>query len=257
MRNFMKSKNPMFNNDQTKVKTATLERKRTGGGPIIEESSRMSVSGAVNKTFALGMILMVTTVFAYLNPSQMFMTIGALGGAAVYMFTSFKPHLAPITAPLYALLKGLLVGAASAMYAQSFGGLGGIIFQAASLTIATLLSMLMIYKSGLIKVTKKFRMGVTMAVGAIMIVYLISWIGMFAGFTVPFIHDNTPIGIAITAVIICVAAMNLLLDFDNFDRGEQSGAPKYMEWYYGMGLLFTLVWLYIEFLRLLSKIQSD
>jgi len=117
--------------------------------------------------------------------------------------------------------------------------------------------MLLVYKSGLIKVTKKFRMGVTMAVGAIMIVYLISWVGHFVGFTVPFIHENTPIGIAITVVIIGVAALNLLLDFDNFEKGEARKSPKYMEWYFGMGLLFTLVWLYIEFLRLLGKLQRD
>ena len=90
-----------------------------------------------------------------------------------------------------------------------------------------------------------------------MIVYLISWIGSFVGFQVPYIHESTPIGIGITVVIIGVAALNLLLDFDNFEKGEQNAAPKYMEWYFGMGLLFTLVWLYIEFLRLLSKIQSD
>ena len=96
-----------------------------------------------------------------------------------------------------------------------------------------------------------------MAVGAIMIVYLISWIGSFAGFSIPFIHDSTPLGIGITVVIIGVAALNLLLDFDNFEKGEAAGAPKFMEWYYGMGLLFTLVWLYVEFLRLLSKLQSD
>ena len=253
MRNFMKSRNPMFNNDNSKVDVRTIARRREGG-PIIDESTTMTVGGAVNKTLMLGCILMITTIFSYTNPNQLFATVGALGGAAVFMFTSFKPHLAPVTAPLYALLKGLLVGTVSAMYAYKFGG---IIFQAASLTIATLLSMLMIYKSGLIKVTKRFRMGVTMAVGAIMIVYLISWIGSFVGFQVPFIHESTPIGIGITVVIIGVAALNLLLDFDNFDRGEANAAPKYMEWYYGMGLLFTLVWLYIEFLRLLGKIQSD
>jgi len=258
MRNFMQSSNPMFNNNKARAKVATLDKRRTGG-PILDESATMTVSGAVNKTLVLGCILMVTTVFSFLNPSQLFATLGALGGAAVYMFTSFKPHLAPVTAPLYALLKGLLVGSVSSMYAASFGGWGldGILFQAASLTISTLLMMLMIYKSGLIKVTKKFRMIVTMAVGAIMIVYLISWVGLYAGFQVPFIHDNTPIGIVVTCVIICVAAMNLLLDFDNFDKGEKGAAPKYMEWYYGMGLLFTLVWLYIEFIRLLGKFQSE
>ncbi len=253
MRNFMKSRNPMFNNDNSKVDVRAIARRREGG-PIIDESTTMTVSGAVNKTLMLGCILMITTIFSYMYPNQLFAKVGALGGFAVYMFTSFKPHLAPMTAPLYALLKGLLVGTVSAMYAYQFGG---IIFQAASLTIATLLSMLMIYKSGLIKVTKKFRMGVTMAVGAIMIVYLISYFGSFVGFQVPFLHESTPIGIGVTVVIIGIAALNLLLDFDNFDRGEANAAPKYMEWYYGMGLLFTLVWLYIEFLRLLGKIQSD
>lgn len=253
MRNFMKSRNPMFNNDNSKVDVASVARRREGG-PIINDATTMTVSGAVNKTLMLGCILMITTVFSYMFPSQLFATVGALGGAAVFMFTSFKPHLAPVTAPLYALLKGLLVGTASAIFSMQFGG---IIFQAASLTIATLLTMLLIYKSGLIKVTKKFRMGVSMAVGAIMIVYLISWIGSFVGFQVPYIHESTPIGIGITVVIIGVAALNLLLDFDNFEKGEQNAAPKYMEWYFGMGLLFTLVWLYIEFLRLLSKIQSD
>jgi len=99
-------------------------------------------------------------------------------------------------------------------------------------------------------------MGVSMAVGAIMIVYLISWIGSFVGFTVPFIHESGMLGIGITVVIIGVASLNLLLDFDNFDKGEAAEAPKFMEWYYGMGLLFTLVWLYVEFLRLLSKLRD-
>ena len=162
----MKSRNPMFNNDNSKVDVASVARRREGG-PIINDATTMTVSGAVNKTLMLGCILMITTVFSYMFPSQLFATVGALGGAAVFMFTSFKPHLAPVTAPLYALLKGLLVGTASAIFSMQFGG---IIFQAASLTIATLLTMLLIYKSGLIKVTKKFRMGVSMAVGAIMTV---------------------------------------------------------------------------------------
>jgi len=117
--------------------------------------------------------------------------------------------------------------------------------------------MLMVYKSGLIPVTKKFRMGVSMAVGAIMIVYLISWVGFYAGFEVPYIHESTPFGIGITVVVIGVAALNLLLDFDNFEKGEANAVAKHYEWYFGMGLLFTLIWLYVEFLRLLSKLQSD
>lgn len=255
MRNFMKSTNPMLSDKSvSKAKAITIDKKRTGGPIYEDDSSFMTVSGAVNKTLMLASLLLITSVYSYINPSSLFMQVGALGGAAVFMLTSFKPHLAPTTAPIYAVLKGLFVGSISAMYAAQFGG---IIFQAASLTIATLLAMLMVHKSGLIPVTKKFRMAVTMAVGAIMIVYMISWVGFYVGFEVPFIHDSTPLGIGITAVIIGVAALNLLLDFDNFEKGEQAQVAKHYEWYFGMGLLFTIVWLYVEFLRLLSKIQSD
>jgi len=255
MKLFNKSTNPMFNEDKyTRVKARTLEKTGGNGSPIFDESTSMTVAGAVNKTLMLSGLLMITALWSYMNPMQLFMPVGALGAAGVMMLTSFKPHLAPTTAPLFAVLEGLFVGTVSAIYAAQFGG---IIFQAVSLTIATLMAMLMIYKSGLIKVTAKFRMGVTMAVGAIMITYLISWIGQFAGFQVPFIHDSTPMGIGITIVIIGVAALNLLLDFDNFEKGEAAGAEKHMEWFFGMGLLFTIVWLYVEFLRLLGKLQSD
>jgi len=254
MRNFMKSNNPMLNEDSiAKAKTASLDKKKVGG-PIYEESTSMTVSGAVTKTLMLATLLIITSMYSYLNPSSLFAQVGALGGAAVFMLTSFKPHLAPTTGPVYAVLKGLFVGSVTALYAGQFAGIA---FQAASLTMATLIAMLLVHKSGLIPVTKKFRMGVTMAVGAIMILYLISWVGFYAGFELPFIHDATPLGIGITVVIIGVAALNLLLDFDNFEKGEASQLAKHYEWYFGMGLLFTLVWLYVEFLRLLAKLQSD
>lgn len=254
MRNLMKSNNPMFGEKSfAKAKTTTLE-KRKEGGPFISEVEHMTVSGAVNKTLMLTGILLITTLFSYMNPASIFMPIGVFGGMAMMMLTSFKPHLASVTAPMFAMLEGLFVGTVSAIYAAQFDG---IIFQALSLTIGTLMAMLMVHKSGLVPVTKKFRMIVSMAVGAIMIVYLISWIGSFAGFTVPFIHEGGPIGIGITLVIIGVAALNLLLDFDNFEKGETHQLDKNYEWVYGMGLLFTLVWLYVEFLRLLSKFQRD
>lgn len=253
LNNLTKSSNPMLS-DSAINKAASSASTATGGPISRSEGGLMTVSGAVNKTLLLVFILLATTLYSYRFPSQLLMSVGALGGAAVYFLTSFKPTLAPITAPIYAVLKGLLVGAVSAVYAAQYGG---IIFQAVSLTIGTLVSMLVIYQTGIIKVTQKFRMAVSMAVGAIMIVYLISWIGHFVGFTVPFIHESGPIGIGISVVIIGVAALNLLLDFDNFDKGEQKGAPKYMEWYFSMGLLFTIVWLYIEFLRLLGKLNRD
>lgn len=159
-----------------------------------------------------------------------------------------------MTAPIFALLEGLFVGTISAIYAAGFEG---IIFQALTATIGTLFMMLMLYKSGIIPITQKFRMGVSMALGAIMLLYLVSWAGYFIGFEVPYLHEGGAIGIGITVVIIGVAALNLLLDFDNFDKGEAAEVPQYMEWFFGMGLIFTLVWLYVEFLRLFSKLQRD
>lgn len=247
LNNLTKSNNPMLSDRAIEKASQTGPIERAGGGT-------MTVSGAVTKTILLVCILLATTLYSYRFPSQLFMTVGALGGAGLFFLTSFKPTLAPVTAPIYAVLKGLLVGAISAVYAAQYGG---IIFQAVSLTIGTLLTMLVVYQTGLIKVTQKFRMVVSMAFGAIMIVYLISWVGHFVGFTVPYIHEAGPIGIGITVVIIGVAALNLLLDFDNFEKGEKGNAPKYMEWYFSMGLLFTLVWLYIEFLRLLGKLNRD
>ena len=254
--NFGRSKNPMFSEKTlAKINSQATEQKLTNvhqSAPITHDT--MTVSGAVNKTFILAAMLMISALFSYTAPLQIYLPLGALGAAAVYFYTSFKPQHSSITAPIFALLEGLFVGTISAIYAASFQG---IIFQALTATIGTLFVMLMIYKSGLIPITQKFRMGVSMAVGAIMMVYLVSWIGHFVGFEIPYIHESGTIGIGITVVIIGVAALNLLLDFDNFERGESAGAPKYMEWFYGMGLLFTLVWLYVEFLRLISKLQRD
>jgi len=140
------------------------------------------------------------------------------------------------------------------MYASM---LDGIVLQAVSLTFATLISMLVLYKSGLITVTDKFRSGVMMATGAIFLVYLVSMVGSMFGWNMPYLHQGGMIGIGISIVIIAVAALNLLLDFDNFDKAAQARAPKYMEWFCGLSLMVTLVWLYIEFLRLLSMLNRD
>lgn len=251
---FGKSNNPMFNEKAiAKAKALEIEKYGNNKGNLLVEDN-MTVSGAVNKTLILASILLVTSLYSYTAPVSIFMPVGALGAGAVFLLTSFKPNLSPITAPIFAVLEGLFVGTVSYIYAIEFEG---IIFQALSATIGVLLTMLMVYKSGLIQVTKKFRMGVSMAVGAIMMVYLVSWVGHFVGFEVPYLHESGMVGIGITVVIIGIAALNLLLDFDNFEKGEQSQAPKFMEWYYAMGLLFTLVWLYVEFLRLLSKLQRD
>jgi uncharacterized YccA/Bax inhibitor family protein len=248
---FNKSSNPMMKN-RSFAKAESLETRT--GGPYLASEGQMTVAGAVNKTFILVAITMVAFAYGYVAANPIFIMGGLLAGIAVYLYTSFRPHHAPYTAPVYALVEGLFIGSISVMYASAYDG---IVLQAGSLTLATLLAMLMIYKSGLIKVTKSFRAGVSMAVGAIMMVYLVQLIGNFVGFSIPYLFSGGTFAIVACVVILGVAALNLLLDFDNFDKGEQMGAPKYMEWYYGMGLLFTLIWLYVEFLRLLSYLNRD
>jgi len=248
---FNKSSNPMMKN-RSFAKAESLETRT--GGPYLSSEGQMTVTGAVNKTFILVGITLLAFAYGYLSPNPLFMMGGAIVGFVVYLYTSFRPHHAPYTAPVYAIVEGLFIGTISAMYAHLYDG---IVFQAGSLTLATLLSMLMIYKSGLIKVTKSFRAGVSMAVGAIMMVYIVQFIGNFVGFSIPYLFDGGTVAIVGCVVILGIAALNLLLDFDNFDKGEEMGAPKYMEWYYGMGLLFTIIWLYVEFLRLLSYLSRD
>lgn len=249
--NFDKSRNPMLK-ERSFAKVDTLESRT--GGPYIDGSLQMTVNGAVNKTLVLVLITLMSFFIGFKMPSQIMLYGGLFGGMICYFVASAKPHLSPILAPIYAALEGLFVGVISLYYSSLFDG---VIFQAVSLTIGTLLTMLLVYKSGLIKVTKSFRSGVTMAVGSIMIVYIIQLLGNFIGFSIPYLFDGGLISIGICIVIIAVASLNLLLDFDNFEKGEAMGAPKYMEWYFGMSLLFTLVWLYVEFMRLLSYLQSD
>ncbi len=246
MSKFLESKNPILN-EKSFEKTI----QRNAG---ISYADHMTVSGAVNKTFMLFALMMITTVVGYLNPSTLNLMVGAIGGLIAVLVASFKPTTAPISAPIYAMLEGLFVGTISAIYASAYQG---IISQAILLTFGTLLAMLAIYKSGIIPITQKFKMGVFMATGAIMLTYLMSFVLSFFGMSVPFLHQGGMMGIGISVVIIGVAALNLLIDFDAFEKGEQAGAPRYMEWVCAMGLLVTLVWLYVEILRLLSKLQRD
>lgn len=243
---FTESSNPMFGEEKFKnVLDANL----------VEKGEVMTVQGAINKTFILVGIMIIAAAFSFMYANSIFMWGGLIGGIIVYFVTSSNPSRAPYLAPVYAICEGLLVGTITNIYATAF--FPGIIFKAVTITIAILLMMLMIYKSGLIKVTQKFRAGVTMAVGAVMIFYLINLVCYFIGINIPFLHDGGMISIGITLVIIGIATMNLLLDFDNFEKGAEMKAPEYMEWYFGMGLLFTLVWLYLEILRLLSYLSSD
>ena len=219
----------------------------------------MTIQGTVNKTFILILLVLATCVYSWnqflSNPGSVMPLIltGAIGGLIVALITIFVPKVSPFTAPVYALLEGLFIGAVSARYEAEFGG---IVFQAVLLTIGVLLSLLLAYKSGFIKVTQNFRLGVVAATGAIFLVYLISFIGRFFGFEIPHLHEATPLGIAISVVIVIIAALNLVLDFDFIENAANKQVPKYFEWYGAFGLLVTLIWLYLEILRLLSKLRS-
>lgn len=214
---------------------------------------RMTVQGAISKSFILAAILLVGAAIGFSMPSSLMVWGGAIGGLVLVLIMSFKPQLSPTLAPLYAGLEGLFLGAISFVYAAQYSG---IVFQAFSLTIAALFAMLFIYKSGIIQVNNRFRTMVFMATGAIAVVYLVSFVLSMFGITMPYLHEGGAIGIGISAVILAIACLNLLLDFDNFERGAQYGAPKYMEWFSAVGLMVTLVWIYLEILRLLSKLRD-
>lgn len=234
-----------------KSRQEILPSSATGTGSL---SRTMTVQGAVNKSLILFGILLLSAGAGFLYPNPLFMWGGAIGGIILVLVTSFKLSLAPVTAPLYAALEGLFVGSVSAIFAAAFDG---IIFQAVTLTLALLFMMLFIYKTGLVKVTEKFRTGVIMATGAVLVVYLLNFVLSMFGVNMPFLHEGGMIGIGISLLIIGIACLNLLLDFDNFERGERAGAPEFMEWFSAMGLLITLVWLYMEILRLLSVLSRD
>lgn len=244
---FSKSKNPILN--ESKLETI-LDRDHRSG----EVNEVMTMSGAVDKTLILFVILLATSVVGYSMPSSLFLIAGSIGALIAVLVASFKPHTSAIAAPVYAGFEGLALGSISAMYASM---MSGIVLQAVSLTLGTLITMLMIYKSGIVKVTEKFRTGIMMATGAIFFVYLISFVGSLFGWNMPYLHEGGVIGIGISLVIIVVASLNLILDFDNFTTAAEARAPKYMEWFCGLSLMVTLVWLYLEFLRLLAILNSE
>lgn len=212
----------------------------------------MTVAGTINKTGVLFLILLLGASISWYQPSQIFIWGGAIGGFIVAMVTIFKKEWSPITAPIYAGLEGLFLGGISMMYEAAYSG---IVYNAILLTLGTFAAMLLAYRSGWIQVTKRFRMGVVAATGGIALVYFASIILSFFGIQLSLIHGTGLMGIGFSLIIVGVAALNLVLDFDMIERGAEANAPAYFEWYTSFGLMITLVWLYIEILRLLSKFQ--
>jgi uncharacterized YccA/Bax inhibitor family protein len=230
-----------------------------GAGVAIGEP--MTLQGTVNKTGVLLLCVIATAawtwnIFMRSHSPESAMSLAMVGGIGGFIFalvTIFKKTWAPVTAPIYALLEGLVLGGISAMFELRFPGIA---IQAVSLTFGTLVVLLLAYRSGLIPVTEKFKMGVVAATGGIALFYLMTIVLGFFGVHFTTINGAGPIGIGFSIFVVIIASLNLVLDFDFIESGVRAGAPKYMEWYAAFGLMVTLIWLYFEILRLLSKLRS-
>jgi uncharacterized YccA/Bax inhibitor family protein len=220
-----------------------------------EATGSMELQGVINKTGLLLLLCMGAAFFAWNRPDlQMTLLIaGGLGGFIACLVGTFVPTASPFAAPIYALLEGLALGALSRLFELRFPG---IVANAMLLTFSVLGLMLVLYSTRIIRVTGRFMVGVMIATGSIFVVYLIDMIMGFFGMNFPYLHSSGPVGIIISLVIVGIAAANLLVDFAVIETNVEQRAPKYMEWYCGMALLVTLVWLYLELLRLLSKLQK-
>jgi uncharacterized YccA/Bax inhibitor family protein len=224
----------------------------------------MTLGGTVLKTSVLLAILVVAAGFTWgkvasgdagdMQLAYGLLIGGAIGGMIMAFVTIFIPKASPYTSPIYAALEGLFLGAISAVINAQYPGIA---LQAMCLTVGVLAVMLFLYGTGIVRATEKFKIGVIAATGAVCLVYLVSMVMSLFGGNMPYIHDSGPIGIGFSVVVVIIAALNLVLDFDFIEQGVARQAPKYMEWYGGFSLLVTLVWMYMEILRLLAKIRNS
>jgi len=245
---FMKSGNPT-------LKESTFDNVAFTG----DSNDVMTIDGTVNKTVILLTLIIASSAFSwwalYNMPAIVFplMIGGAIGGLIVAIVLAFKKTLAPTLAPIYAVLEGLFLGSISAIFEGRFNG---IVLSAIILTLGIFVSLLAVYKMRIIKVTENFKLMVVAATMGIAVFYLVAFVLSMFHVQVALIHSNGTIGIVFSLVVIAIAAMNLVLDFDFIEKGAEQRVPKYMEWYGAFGLMVTLVWLYLEILRLLSKLRS-
>ena len=223
---------------------------------------RMTLQGSINKSFLLLVVLLAGAFWPwsqYLTTGDASVVgtpllVGVFGGFILAMIISFKANLAPVLSVPYAALEGLALGSFSALLERRYPGIA---IQAVGLTFAVFAVMLVAYRLNIIRATERFRSVVIGATGAIALVYIVSMVLGFFHVAVPLLNSSSPLGIVVSLVIVGVAALNLILDFDFIESGAAQGAPRYMEWYAAFGLLVTMVWLYLEILRLLSKMRRD
>jgi uncharacterized YccA/Bax inhibitor family protein len=226
--------------------------------PQVLSGDAMTIGGAVNKT-ALSLVILLATASYTWNLGaadsrvSTLTMVGVLGGLVVAIATVVRKAWAPYTTPAYAALEGLALGGISIGFETRYPG---VVSQAVFLTFGTLAGLLFAYRSGLIKPTENFKLGVFAATGGIAVVYLIGMVMSLFGAGIPLLHGSGTFGIAFSVIVVGVAALNLVLDFDFIEQGAERRIPKYMEWYAAFGLLVTLVWLYLELLRLLAKLQD-
>ena len=242
-----------FRSGNPALKADTFSRYRTVSG-----TDTMTLGGTVNKTaLSLGILLVAASYVwnrGVADPALgAFVMVGVIAGLIVAMVTVFKQTWAPYTTPLYAGLEGLALGGISVVFEARYPG---IVSQAVFLTFGTLGALLFAYRSGIIRATENFKLGIVAATGGIALVYVLSFVLGFFGVNIPLIHSSGTFGILFSLFVVVIAALNLVLDFDFIEQGVERGAPKHMEWYGAFGLLITLVWLYLEILRLLAKLQS-
>jgi uncharacterized YccA/Bax inhibitor family protein len=241
------------------------------GNPVLTDSTfdvtqrgslrPMTLSGVINRSILLLLLVVGTSAgvwtYSSSHPSVIYpmVMIGALGGFVVAMVTTFKKEWSPVTSPVYAVLEGLFIGGISLVMEQRFPGL---VLQAVMLTFGVMFALLAAYQSRIIRPSQTFKSVIVGATFGIVVVYLISMVmQLFFHTEIPLINGNGPMGIAFSLVVVGIAALNLVLDFDFIENGVAGGAPKWMEWYAAFGLTVTLVWLYIEILRLLSKMRRN
>ncbi len=237
--------------------------------PVLKESAfagqhaigqGMTIQGTVNKTGILLLCVVVSAAYTWgLSHSQTpeaaypWMIGGAIGGFIVALVTVFKMQWSPLTAPIYSLLEGFFLGGISAIFERQYPGIA---VRAVTLTFGVLLVLLLAYKTGIVRATRGFKLGVIAATGGIALVYAINMIMSLFGYSqMSFLYSSSPIGIGVSLFVVTIAALNLIIDFDMIESGARMGAPRYMEWYGAFGLMVTLIWLYMEILRLLGKLR--
>ncbi len=246
MAELMRTSNPALND-------------RAFRGVGVAYGDTMTLNGTVNKTGILLVCAFASAAWTWNLATHAperamgLAALGVIGGLIVAMVTIFKNAWAPITAPIYALLEGLMLGSVSSLFELRYPGIA---ITAVGLTFGTLFALLLVYRTGVIRVTEKFRIGVVAATGGIALFYFLSFILGFFGIHFTSVFGSGLIGIGFSIFVVIVAALNLVLDFDFIENGVAQGAPKYMEWYGGFALLLTLVWLYLEILRLLAKLRD-